>query len=139
MVLAVWGHPTEPLDVTSTTTNPALPTPAFRLGAAEYVVQENSVALAVQIDRQGDLSSPANVEWTTYAGSAESQLDYAGFFRSRVEFAAGEASKTIFVPIVSDNDAENNESFRISLSRPADDMILAQPYSATVVIVDDDA
>lgn len=116
-----------------------LPTPGFRFGAAEYVVQENSVALAVQIDRQGDLSSPANVEWTTYAGSAESQLDYAGFFRSQVEFAAGEASKTIFVPIVSDNDAESNESFRISLSRPADDMVLAQPYSATVVIIDDDA
>lgn len=114
-------------------------TPGFRLGAAEFVVQEDSVALAVQIDRQGDLSTPANVEWTTYAGSAESQLDYAGFFRSRVEFAAGEASKTIFVPIVSDNDAESNESFRISLSRPAGDMILAQPYSATVVIVDDDA
>lgn len=118
---------------------PALPTPGFRLGAAEYVVQENSIALAVQIDRQGDLSNPANVEWTTYAGSAESQLDYAGFFRSQVEFAPGEASKTIFIPIVSDNDAESNESFRISLSRPAGDMVLAQPYSATVVIVDDDA
>ncbi len=117
----------------------ALPTPGFRLGAAEYVVQENSVALAVQIARQGDLSSPANVEWTTYAGSAESQLDYAGFFRSLVEFAPGEASKMIFIPIVSDNDAESNESFRISLSRPAGDMVLAQPYSATVVIVDDDA
>lgn len=117
----------------------ALLPPGFRLGAAEYVVQENSVALAAQIARQGDLSSPANVEWTTYAGSAESQLDYAGFFRSLVEFAPGEASKMIFVPIVSDDDAETNESFRISLSRPAGDMILAEPYSATVVIVDDDA
>lgn len=119
--------------------NAALPAPGFRLGAAEYVVQENAIALAVQIDRQGDLSSATNVQWTTYAGSAESQLDYAGFFRSVVEFAAGEASKTIFVPIVSDNDPERNESFRISLSRPAGDMVLAQPYSATVVIIDDDA
>lgn len=115
-----------------------LPIAAFLLNASEYSVQEDVVAVAVEIRRQGDLSSPASVEWTTYAGSAESQLDYAGFFRIPVEFATGEKSKTVFIPIVSDNDAESDESFRISLSRPAGDMVLAQPYSATVVIIDDD-
>jgi len=110
----------------------------FRLDSAEYVVREDAAALTVQISRQGDLSSPANVEWTTFAGSADPQSDYASYFRRAVRFSAGEESKSIFIPIVSDNTAEAAENFRIALSRPGNDMVLAEPFTATVTIVDDD-
>lgn len=72
--------------------------PGFQLGSAEYYVEENGQALAVDIYRQGNLSIPASVELTTYAGSAESDVDFADFQRHEVFFAAGETSKTIFVP-----------------------------------------
>lgn len=114
-------------------------TPGFQLESTEYFIPENGAALAVQISRQGDLSSHASVEWATVADSAEPQLDYVGFDRRLVWFAAGEATQTIFIPIVSDDAAENDESFQVALSRPAGDMILAEPFTATVTIIDDDS
>ena len=113
-------------------------TPGFQLASTEYFIPENGAALAVQISRQGDLSSQASVEWATVADSAEPQLDYVGFDRRLVQFAAGEATQTIFIPIVSDTAAESDESFQVALSRPAGDMILAEPFTATVTIIDDD-
>jgi len=120
------------------TTEPTVILNGFQLDSAEYVVRENAAALAVQIYRQGDLADPANVEWTTFADSAEPQSDYVSFFRRAVQFAAGEQSKTIFIPIVSDNSPESAENFRIALSRPGNDMVLAEPFTATVTIIDDD-
>ncbi|MGI9249515.1 MAG: Calx-beta domain-containing protein, partial [Woeseiaceae bacterium] len=117
---------------------PVAATPGFKLDSAEYFVRENATALAVQINRQGDVSTEASVEWTTVADSAEPPLDYVNFNRRRVLFAAGEKTKTVFVPIVADATAERNEYFRVALSRPGEDMILAQPFTATVVIIDDD-
>jgi serine/threonine protein kinase len=112
--------------------------PGFQLESTEYFIPENGAALAVQISRQGDLSRRASVEWATVGDSAEPQLDYVGFDRRLVQFAAGEATQTIFIPIVSDTAAESDESFQVALSRPAGDMILAEPFTATVTIIDDD-
>jgi hypothetical protein len=84
------------------------------------------------------LSRRASVEWETVADSAEPQLDYVDFNRRLVQFAAGEATRTIFIPIVSDTTAESDESFQVALSRPGGDMILAEPFTATVTIIDDD-
>ena len=114
-------------------------TPSFQLDSAVYVIQENATALAMQINRRGDLSTRASVEWTTFAGSAEPQLDYASFERRVEQFAVGEKTKTILIPIVADVTAESIENFQIALSRPGGNMILAEPFTATVTIIDDDA
>ncbi len=88
--------------------------------------------------RQGNLSIPASVELTTYAGSAESALDFADFDRHEIRFAIGEASKTIFVPIVADALPERSEVFRIVLGNSLGEMILTERAAATVFIIDDD-
>lgn len=110
----------------------------FQLDSGEYVIRESGTALAVEIRRHGDLSTRTSVEWTTFPGSAEPQLDYAASYRRQAYFAAGEASKTIFIPIVADATAERHETFQVGLSRPGQDMILAAPFTATVTIIDDD-
>jgi len=117
---------------------PVYGTPGFELSSANYVIRENGTVLAVQIVRKGDLSTFASVEWSTYAGSARPQLDYAETDRRLEQFAAGESSKTILVPIVSDNIVESDEDFRISLGRPSGDMDLLEPFTASVTIIDDD-
>ena len=111
---------------------------AFELDAAEYFVPESGTALAVQITRQGDVSSAASVEWRTVADSAEPDVDYANLGRRLLHFAAGEENKTIFIPIVSDAFVERNEYFRIALRQPGDNTALTQPYAAIVTIIDDD-
>jgi serine/threonine protein kinase len=113
-------------------------TPGFRLAASEYLITEGSAALAVEIRRYGDFSAPATVEWMTIANSAKPQFDYVGFDRSRVRFEAGEEIKTVFIPIVADTAAEGEEDFRVALSRPGDNMVLSEPFTASVTIIDDD-
>jgi serine/threonine protein kinase len=110
----------------------------FNFGSATYSIAEHGTALAVQINRQGNFSKPASVEWTTIADTAEPQVDYAGTSRSMVKFAAGETTQTIFIPIVSDATPEGDEVFRITLHDPTGQPTLGEPSSATVVIVDDD-
>jgi hypothetical protein len=112
--------------------------PGFQLGSAEYSIEENGQALAVEIYRQGNLSIPASVELTTYSVSAESGVDFANFERHEIRFAAGEASKTIFVPIVADATPEGSEVFRIALGNSLGEMILTEGAIATVIILDDD-
>jgi serine/threonine protein kinase len=113
--------------------------PVFQLGAARYFIQEDGVALAVQIQRQGDLSTPASVEWSTFPGAADPQLDYAGANRQLVRFAAGEKTQVIFIPIVSDNSVEPDEDFQIVLGMPGGSVALGEPHVATAFIVDDDS
>ncbi len=112
--------------------------PGFALDASTYVVREGAPALAVTINRQGDASGEASVEWVIVPLSAQPQQDYVGADRNRALFAAGEKSKTLFIPIVADAVAEWDEEFRIALSRPDGNRILADPFTATVTIVDDD-
>lgn len=132
----------DPVEALATDSDPAPGAAAvaagFRLDSAEYVAREGAAALAFQIVRQGDLSAAARIEWTTYEDTAESRRDYVGAFRNVETFAAGESARTIFIPIVSDNIAERNEYFRLALSRPGGSFILAEPFTATVTIIDDD-
>ena len=113
--------------------------PGFQLGSTVYYIEENGQALAVEIYRQGNLSTPASVELTTYAGSAESALDFADFDRHEIRFAVGEASKTVFIPIVADDLAERSEVFRIALGNSLGEIMLSERSTATVIIIDDDA
>lgn len=116
----------------------AADTRTFRLDATEYFVPESGTALAVQVVRQGDVSSAAVVEWYTVADSAEPDVDYVDLGRRQLNFAAGEESKTVFIPIVSDAFVERNEYFRIALRQPGVDSSPAQSYAAIVTIIDDD-
>jgi serine/threonine protein kinase len=112
--------------------------PGFQLGSDFFTIEENGQALAVEIFRQGNLSTPASVELTTYAVSAESALDFADFDRHEIRFAIGEASKTVFIPIVADALPERSEVFRIVLGNSLGEMILTERAAATVFIIDDD-
>lgn len=111
---------------------------SFQLGSAVYSIEENGQALPVEIYRQGNLSIPARVELTTYAVSAESAVDFMDFDRHEIWFAVGEASKTVFIPIVADALPERSEAFRIALSNSLGEDILTEGSTATVIIIDDD-
>lgn len=112
---------------------------SFQLGSTVYSIEENGRALPVEIYRQGDLADPASVELTTYAGSAESAVDFMEFDHHQIWFSAGEASKTVFIPIVADALPERSEVFRIALSNSLGEDMLTERSTATVIIIDDDA
>ncbi|MDH3533881.1 MAG: hypothetical protein OEO82_13190, partial [Gammaproteobacteria bacterium] len=92
----------------------------------------------VQISRQGNLAAQASVEWTIFPGSAVPQFDYAEPDQRLLRFAPGDTTKTIFIPIVADTLPERDETFQLALRSPGGNVILADPITATVTIIDDD-
>ncbi len=113
--------------------------PAFHLGSSVYSINEGGTALAVEVARRGDVSVPTYIKLSTRPGTARANLDFVPLESSFLGFKAGEANKTIFIPIVADAVKEGDELFEIGLTTTNAEMVLAEPSSATVIIIDDDA
>lgn len=69
-------------------------------------------------------------------GVAYARCDYATSIDT-ITFAAGESTKSFFVPIIDDGHVENPETFQMTLSN-ASGATLGSPISATVTISDND-
>lgn len=100
--------------------------PTVQFNAGTYSVGEGNGSVPVTVVRGGSTSGTASVNYSTsdtagltncnvVNGVASSRCDYAVSV-GKVNFAAGEAFKTISIPIVDDSYAEGIENFSISLS-----------------------
>ncbi|HKR02470.1 MAG TPA: NF038122 family metalloprotease, partial [Pyrinomonadaceae bacterium] len=127
-------------------TNCSQQSPTLQLNQASYQVSEGGGNIGVVVTRT-DVSGTASVNYATSdtfpisqncqatgTGIASSRCDYATSIGT-LQFAAGEASKTIFIPIVDDNISDGNETFTITLSNPVG-AGLGATTSAPVTIVD---
>jgi len=134
---------------TSPTSFTLLTTPATtQLSATSYTVPENANFLSVVVNRSGDASAPATVNYATSDaagltnctianGVASERCDYATTVGT-LRFAAGETSQSIIIPIVNDALVEGDESFTVTLSGPTG-TTLGSPQVATITITDNDA
>jgi hypothetical protein len=104
--------------------------------------------LAVVVTRGGSATNAATVHYATTdnAGSSNCNVLNQGFANSRCDyettvgtlnFAAGETSKTLLIPIIDDAWAEGTESFTITLSNPIG-AVLGSPSVTTVTLVDNE-
>ncbi|PYS68134.1 MAG: hypothetical protein DMF69_21055 [Acidobacteria bacterium] len=106
-----------------------------QFSASNYSVQEDCTAVTVTVNRSGDTSAAANVNYFTSDISATDRSDYiaaAGTLR----FAAGESSISFPLLINEDSFAEGTETFNVTLNNPSG-MSLGTPFVATVTIDDD--
>jgi len=121
--------------------------PGIQFSAAAYTVNEDGVDAVITINRVGDLSQPATVDYATSdqagttpcnvaGGLASQRCDYEMTVRT-LRFAAGESTRTILIPIIDDTYVEGPESFTLSLSNPTG-AALGSLSAATVTIVDND-
>lgn len=124
-----------------------IPLPTLSFSSPAYVVNEGNGNVAIVVNRGGDTSGTIAVSYATSDtaglnpcslnnGIASSRCDYATTVGT-LRFAAGESSKTIFVPIVDDSFSESSESFTITLSNPSGATLGLSP-TATVAISDND-
>ncbi|HUQ31150.1 MAG TPA: tandem-95 repeat protein, partial [Pyrinomonadaceae bacterium] len=122
-------------------------TPLIEFSSSTYSVQEDGLRVFVRVNRKGDLSKVANVDYATsdpsglnncdqVTGIASSRCDYATTVGT-LRFAAGESFKDIAIPIVNDVYAEggNGEVFTITLSNVSG-ADLGSPTTATITIND---
>jgi hypothetical protein len=113
-------------EVVYTPRAPAFPAVQFSQGS--YNVNEANSTLSVQVTRSGDLLDASTVDYATSdtfganpcslrTSVASSRCDYLTTLGT-LQFAPGETTKTISIPIINDVYVESAETFTISLSNP---------------------
>jgi hypothetical protein len=131
----------------------APPTTGIAFSAATYSVNEGGGRATLVINRGGNTSGAATVDYRTQdgdtftvgcsdtvnnRGAAYARCDFATSVGT-LSFAAGETSKQMIVPVLDDGRAEGSETFQVQLSNPSSGSSLGTPSVATVTIVDNDA
>ena len=77
-------------------------------------------------------SQIVRVNYSTGDGTAITGNDYT-MTSGMLEFAIGETSKTISVPVLADNLDENSETFHATLNSPANATIIQAQATATII------
>lgn len=109
----------------------------FQFSSATYNVNEGDVFVTITVNRSGDTSGAAAVDFASSNGTATQTRDYE-IASGTLSFAAGETSKTFRILIV--NDAYNEvggETVNLALSNPVGG-VLNSPDRASLFIADND-
>ncbi|XP_020799516.1 sodium/calcium exchanger 3 isoform X1 [Drosophila serrata] len=102
-----------------------------------YTVMENCGEFEVRVVRRGDLSTYASVEYETQDGTASAGNDYVGK-KGNLSFPPGVDEQRFRIEVIDDDVFEEDECFYIRLFSPSENVKLAVPMIATVMILDDD-
>ncbi|HYU99728.1 MAG TPA: Calx-beta domain-containing protein, partial [Pyrinomonadaceae bacterium] len=106
-----------------------------QFSATSYSVVEDCTTVTITVNRLGDTSSAATVDYFTTDVTATERRDYVTAI-GKLRFAPGESAKVFAVLINEDSYVEGNETFNISLSNPSG-VGLGAPALANVQITDD--
>lgn len=108
--------------------------------ASEYSVNEDGRSIAeVTVLRPGELNGKAGATIILSDGTAKNNEDYSETEIS-IEFAQGETSKTVAIPVIDDDRIEGNETINLKLMNPTEDtMIGLLQDTAVLTIVDNEA
>jgi hypothetical protein len=110
----------------------------FNFSTSLFDSTEGSGKATIMVNRSGDVSSAATVDYATSDSSASERSDYTTALGT-LRFAAGETQKSFDVLITDDGYAETFETLVLSLSNPTGNASLGAGSSAQLVIRDDDA
>lgn len=107
-----------------------------QFSAGSYVVSENAGSVTVGVTRNGNITTPVTINYTTSNGTAETSTDYVAT-SGALQFAPGETIKFFSVPIVDDGLVERTETINVTLTAAAG-VVLGSPFKSTITILDDD-
>jgi Calx-beta domain len=114
---------------------PAATQDQFQFSASSYSVQEDCTTVTITVNRTGDTSGAASVNYSTSNGPATERGDYITAL-GRLSFASGVTSQSFVVLINEDSLVEGNETFNVNLSNPSG-AVLGAPAISAVQIIDD--
>jgi hypothetical protein len=108
---------------------------SFQFSSPNYAVGENGGFATITVQRVGGLTGTVSVGVSATAGTATPGQDFTPV-QMTLQFAQGETSKTVTVPVAADPYREGNESVSLQLSSPSSLASLGQVRQATLTIVD---
>lgn len=132
--IAYWGVDTAPGVIVKTDISAGLGPKLLQFNPTNYIVTEASTAVNITVNRLGDTSAAATVDYATADGTASERRDYITA-RGTLRFAPGEASKSFPVLINEDSFVEGTETFTIALTNPTGGA-LGTPSTITIYIND---
>jgi hypothetical protein len=110
-------------------------------------VTESQVSKTITVNRSGDTSFPASVNYTTGDASGANNCNInSGFGSSRCDyistlgtlnFGANETSKTILIPIIDDVYVEGPETFTVTLSAAAGNNVTLGATSVITITINE--
>ncbi|MCA1632310.1 MAG: PQQ-dependent sugar dehydrogenase [Acidobacteria bacterium] len=109
-----------------------------RFDIADGNVSEGAHSKRVNVVRLGDASVPAAIEYATSGGTASERSDYTSA-RGTLRFGAGETVKSFDVLVTDDAFQEGNETILLSLSAAPGGDAIADPPTAVLTLIDNDA
>ncbi|MEM9264082.1 MAG: DUF4347 domain-containing protein [Cyanobacteria bacterium P01_F01_bin.13] len=110
--------------------------PELSFITATVSVGEGDGTASITVQRSGDVSGTASVEFSTSNGTATAGGDYTTT-SDTLTFTAGQTSQTITVPILNNIAVEDSETFSVILSNPTG-AVLGPQTTSTVTILDND-
>ncbi|MFB2880165.1 choice-of-anchor D domain-containing protein [Floridanema aerugineum] len=99
------------------------------------IAEDGTPALNIAINRTGGIDEAVSATLFATDGTATSPNDYNNT-PITVNFAPGETTQTVAIPIISDDIAEGEETFNLSLGFPFNGATVGTPETATVTITD---
>ncbi|MFN6010713.1 MAG: Calx-beta domain-containing protein, partial [Microcystis sp.] len=124
--------------VTSTIINDDVNAGVLSFSNSQFSVNENGTpVVAVTVNRTGNMTGAVSVRINLTNGTATAPSDYNNT-PITVNFANGETSKTVTIPIVNDSQLEADETINLSLSNPQGGAILGTQTTAVLTILNDD-
>jgi hypothetical protein len=115
--------------------NDVPPQGAIQFGAPRFLPNENGGAATVTLTRTGGSSGAVSVTLASGGGTATPGADYTAV-NQVINFADGQTTATVAIPILDDTLLENSETFNLTLSAPTGGAILGVPFTVPVIIVD---
>jgi len=109
----------------------------FSFSAPTYTVAESAGTKTITINRTGGTAGPATVTLATSNGTATAGQDYTAV-NTVVNFASGDTSKTVDIPITDDTVSEPSETVNLALSAPSTGASLGTQNTAVLTITDND-
>lgn len=106
----------------------------LQFAADAYTINEAAGSVVVEVKRLGGTTGSVAVQYATSNGTASAGSDYTAS-SGTLSFAAGQASRTISIPIASVAGSEAAETFSVALSSPTGGAAIGTP-TVTITIVD---
>jgi hypothetical protein len=119
--------------VTSAPVTIANPYSPVRFAAAGYPATTDDDSVTVTVQRTGNVSVTADVDYATSEVTAQDGTDFSAV-TGTLHFAAGESSKTIDVPLLHNVDAPDGVRFDVEITGGAGGTVIDSPAAATVTI-----
>jgi serine/threonine protein kinase len=128
--------PTEPPPARTNAAPP--PEPRFQFAAPAVTFSESQPAATLVVRRSGDLSMPASIVWWSSDDSALAGEDYADLGQKTENFAPGQETLTLLIPLIGDAAPERREAFYVYLGRFDPLRNHLEPLAMVRVEIDDD-